>query len=190
SPEGDLAIDQRHRARLWGTVRIPGPAIDIGVIQTLESGVPYSAVGPVDTTPYVTGVSYLNPSGNRADGAWDYYFTARDAFRSEANYRTDLSANYSYRIPGLNTLDVFFRAELINVFNQFQLCGCGGTVFSNGGATDLRKINQGILTPANSATVQAFNPFTQTPVEGVNWAKRANFGTQVDQCSWTSTRRV
>jgi Carboxypeptidase regulatory-like domain/TonB dependent receptor len=192
SPEGDLSIDQRHRARLWGTFRLPGPdsmgAIDIGVLQTLESGVPYGAVGPIDTTPYVTGVSYLNPSGNRADGAWDYYFTARDAFRTEANYRTDLSANYSYRIPGANTLDLFFRAELINVFNQFQLCGCGNTVFANGGTTDLRKINQGILTPANSATVQAFNPFTQTPVEGVNWAKRSNFGTQVDQFSWTTPR--
>jgi hypothetical protein len=192
SPEGDLSIDQRHRARLWGTYRIPGPdsigAFDLGVQQTLESGVPYGAVGPIDTTPYVTGANYLTPSGNRADGAWDYYFTSRDAFRTEASYRTDLSVNYAYRIPGLSTLDFFFHGELINVFNQFQLCGCGNTVFANGGATDLRKINQGILTPANSATVQAFNPFTTTPVEGVNWAKRPNFGTQVDQFSWTTPR--
>ena len=192
SPEGDLSIDQRHRARLWGTYRVPGPdsigAIDLGVVQTLESGVPYGAVGPIDTTPYVTGVSYLNPSGNRSDGAWDYYFTARDAFHTEASYRTDLSANYSYRIPGASTVDLFFRAVLINVFNQFQLCGCGNTVFSNGGAVDTRKINQGILTPANSATMQPFNPFTQTPVEGVNWAKRSNFATQVDQFSWTTPR--
>lgn len=192
SPEGDLSIDQRHRARIWGTYRIPGPesagAWDIGVVQTLESGVPYAAVGPVNTIPYVTGTNYLNPSGNRADGFWDYYFSGRDAFKTEANYRTDLSVNYSYRIPSLSTVDLFFRGEVLNIWNQFQLCGCGNTVFSNGGSTDLRKINQGILTPANSAAMQAFNPFTQTPVEGVNWAKRSNFGTQVDQFSWTTPR--
>ena len=192
SPDGDLSIDQRHRARIWGTYRIPGPdamgAFDIGGVQIMESGVPYGAVGPIDTIPFVTGASYLNPSGNRADGAWDYYFSARDAFRTEATYRTDLAVNYAYRIPGLSSLDLFFRGELLNVFNKFQLCGCGGTVFNNGGATDLRKINQGILTAANSATLQAFNPFTQTPVEGVNWAKRTNFGTQVDQFSWTTPR--
>jgi len=192
SPEGDLSIDQRHRARLWGTYRLPGPesmgAFDIGVVQILESGVPYAAVGPLNTIPFVTGANYLNPSGDRPDGFWNYYFSPRDAFRTEATYRTDLAVNYSYRIPSLSTVDLFFRGELLNVFNKFQLCGCGGTVFNNGGATDLRKINQGILTPANSATMQSFDPFTQTPVEGVNWAKRANFGTQVDQFSWTTPR--
>lgn len=192
SPEGDLSIDQRHRARLWGTYRIPGPdsmgVFDIGVVQILESGVPYGAIGPIDTTPFVTGTNYLNPSGNRADGFWDYYFSSRDTFRTEATYRTDLAVNYAYRLPGLSTVDLFFHGELLNIWNQFQLCGCGGNVFTNGGATDLRKINQGILTAANSATMQPFNPFTQAPVEGVNWAKRTNFGTQVDQFSWTSPR--
>jgi outer membrane receptor protein involved in Fe transport len=192
SPEGDLGIDQRHRARLWGTYRIPGPdsigAFDLGVVQTLESGVPYGAVGPINTIPYVTGTNYLNPSGNRADGFWDYYFTARDAFHTEATFRTDLAANYAYKIAGLSTVDLFFRAELLNVFNQFQLCGCGNTVFSNGGSVDMRKINTGVLTATTTATLQAFDPFTQTPVENVNWAKRSNFGTQVDQFSWTTPR--
>jgi hypothetical protein len=192
SPEGDLGIDQRHRARLWGTYRVPGPdsigAFDLGVVQTLESGVPYGAVGPINTIPYVTGTNYLNPSGNRADGFWDYYFTGRDAFHTEATFRTDLAANYAYKIGGLSMVDLFFRAELLNVFNQFQLCGCGNTVFSNGGSVDMRKINTGVLTATTTPTFQAFNPFTQTPVENVNWAKRSNFGTQVDQFSWTTPR--
>ena len=66
----------------------------------------------------------------------DYYFTARDAFRTEATYRTDLSVNYSYRMPhaGGPQPELFFHGEVLNVFNQFQLCGCGGRVFSNGGA--------------------------------------------------------
>lgn len=64
-----------------------------------------------------------------------------------------------------------------DTFGNFQLCARGGTVFGNGGATDIGKIDLGVLTAANSATLQPFNPFTQTPVEGVHWAKRTNFGT-------------
>ena len=67
------------------------------MVQTLESGVPYGAVGAINTIPYAPAGLYLNPSGNRADGFWDYYFTSRDEFRTEANYRTDLSLNYAYR---------------------------------------------------------------------------------------------
>ena len=88
-------------------------------------------------------------------------------YRTEAQYRTDLSVNYQYRVGG--GADVFFHAEVLNIFNQFQLCGCGGTVFNNGGGSDMRTINNGVLTAANSGTLQPFNPFTTTPVQGVNW---------------------
>jgi len=192
SPEGDLSVDQRHRSRLWGTYRVPVGdsfgAFDLGVVQTLESGVPYGAVGAINTIPYAPAGLYLNPSGNRPDGFWDYYFTSRDAFRTEANYRTDLAFNYAYRIPRARSVEVFFHGEVLNVFNVFQLCGCGNTVFSNGGATNLARIQQGIVTAANSPTLQPFNPFTETPIEGVHWAKRPNFGQQVSQLSWTTPR--
>ena len=192
SPDGDLGVDQRHRARLWATYAIPIPgalgSLTAGALQTLESGVPYGAVGAIDTAPFVRNPGYLNPSGDRADGFWNYYFTPRDAFRTASARRTDLSLNYARRIPGANRAEVFFRGELLNVFDQFQLCGCGGSVFGNGGATDLAKINRGVLTAANSTALQPFNPFTTTPVEGVHWAKRTNFGTHVDQFSWTTPR--
>lgn len=192
SPEGDLGVDQRHRARLWATYTVPIRSglgtLTAGVLQTLESGVPYGAVGAIDTIPFVTNPGYINPSGDRADGFWNYYFTGRDAFRTEGARRTDLSLNYAYRIPGGSRAELFFRGEVLNVFDKFQLCGCGGTVFGNGGATDLAKITRGILTAANSAALSAFNPFSSTPVEGVHWAKRSNFGTQVDQFSWTTPR--
>ena len=29
---------------------------------------------------------------------------------------------------------LFGQLQVLNLFNQFQLCGCGGTVFQNGGA--------------------------------------------------------
>ena len=56
---------------------------------------------------------------------------------------------------------------MLNVFNTFDLCGCGSTVFSNGGAMALNTISgaapgTGVLTAANSPAL-AFNPFTTTP---------------------------
>ena len=51
----------------------------------------------VDPRPYVTNPGYLAPpAGNRTS----YYYTARDAFRTEAQIRTDFAANYVYRLPG------------------------------------------------------------------------------------------
>jgi hypothetical protein len=181
SPQGDLSVDQRQRARLWVTYSIPvhsAGTVSLGAIQTLESGVPYGAVGPVDTTPYATNPGYLNPSGDRADGFWNYYFTGRDAYRTEGQKRTDLSVSYAYKIPGAKGAEAFFRGELLNVFNKFQLRSCSGKVFQNGGGTDLAKINRGVLTNANSAALAAFNPFTTAPVEG-----------RTGRCARTSGRR-
>lgn len=196
SPEGDLSVDQRHRVRLWGTYPVPVPErigrLNVGVVHQYGSGVPYGAVGPVDTTPYVTGTNYIAPSGDRADGLWNYYFTARDAFRTDGSNRTDLSLDYEYRIKATaRPVSVFLHFDTLNLFNQFDLCGCGGTVFTNGGSTNLSRINTGVLTAGNSATLQPFNPFTTTPVEGVNWAKRtgtAAFGTANSQFAYTSPR--
>src|SRR5262249_31469563 len=43
-PEGDLQIDQRHRARLWAVYGIPRlTGLSVSVLETLESGVPFSA---------------------------------------------------------------------------------------------------------------------------------------------------
>jgi len=123
------------------------------------------------------------------DGLWDYYFTARDAFRTAASYRTDVAVNYSYRVPRAAGTEVFFHAELLNIFNQFQLCGCGDTVFRNGGASDLRKIGTGIRTAANF-TLQPFNPFTQTPVQGINWDYGPNWQRPTDRFAYTSPRTL
>jgi hypothetical protein len=36
--------------------------------------------------------------------------------------------------------------------------------------------------------MQTFNPFTQTPVEGVNWSKRPTFGTAINKFAYTTPR--
>ena len=71
----------------------------------MESGVPYGAGGReisvigsstsgVDPRPYVTNPGYLTPPPG-TDTA--YFYTARDAFRTESQIRTDFGATYAYQ---------------------------------------------------------------------------------------------
>jgi hypothetical protein len=82
---------------------------------------------------------------------------------------------------------LFVHTEVLNLFNVFDLCGCGDTVFRNGGNSNLTKINQGVVSPGTSG-MQVFNAMTTTPVRGVNWNYAANFGTAVDRFAYTTPR--
>jgi hypothetical protein len=185
APGGDLLIDQRHRARMWATYAAPigssSGSLVFGLVQQIGSGVPYGAVGAVSSSSFVTDPGYATPPVTV-----DYYFTARDAFRTETTYRTDLSVNYAYRIRHVAgpQPELFFHGEVLNVFNQFQLCGCGATVFNSGGISDLTTIGQSVRV----ITAAPFNPFTSDPVKGVNWDYNANFGTPLSAFAYTSPR--
>ena len=70
-PEGDLKVDQRHRARLWATYGIPRmKGLIVSALETLESGVPYGAsnlnttgnFNGVNPRPFVTGAPGLRES--------------------------------------------------------------------------------------------------------------------------------
>jgi hypothetical protein len=184
APMGDLLIDQRHRARIWATVTppMPGPgSLVLGVVQQMASGTPYGAVALINPKPFVTNPGYQTPPN-----PVEYYVAARDAFHTAGTTRTDVSANYTLRGPraASTQLDLFVHAEVLNVFNQFQLCACGGSVFTNGGLTDLTTINQGVTV----AGLTPFNPFTTVPVEGVNYKKDPAFGGAINRFSYTSPR--
>ncbi len=183
-PVGDLAIDQRHRARMWATYHLPTPAsfggITMGLLQQFGSGVPYAAIGIVNPTTVMPNPGYLTPPGGI-----EYFFLGRNPFRTEATYRTDLSLNYGHRLARLSDVrpELFFHGELLNVFNQYQLCACGENVFRNGGISDLLTIGQGA-----SIIAPQFNPYTTQPVENTHWAKQPNFGQPVDRFAFTSPR--
>jgi len=194
--DGNLGVDQRHRTRFWGTYRMPmaskAGTLDIGVVFGAASGTPYTfggaaatspgtGVGQINSSPYITNPGYETPVTRV-----EYYFFPRDQYRTEAQYRTDLSFNYDYRLGG--GASIFFHGEVLNAFNQFQLCGCGGTVFNNGGGSDIRTISNAVLTSVNSAALRPFNPFTETPVQGVNWNLSPTFGTAVNRFAYTSPR--
>jgi outer membrane receptor protein involved in Fe transport len=187
APIGDLSADQRHRSTMWINYGVHGiSGLTLSLLQDLASGVPYGAAGAgggaggVDVTPFVTNPGYANPQG---DTSQDYYYTNRDAFRTENSKRTDFAASYSYGIgAGNRKVDLFIQAQVLNIFNTFDLCGCGNTVFSNGGANMLNLIGQSVTLRT------AFNPFTTVPVEGVNWVKGANFGTPLNKNAFSSPR--
>jgi outer membrane receptor for ferrienterochelin and colicin len=197
-PEGDLAVDQRHRARLWASYT-PNflKGLTLSVLQALESGVPYAAANTngLDTRPYVTNPNnvYLTPP---ASNVTTYFFGPRDEFHTEGQIRTDFAANYVYRFPGASRMQLFGQLQVLNVFNQFQLCACGSTIFgtgsaANAGGVNLQRIDTTVLTPGTTASrFASFNPFTTTPVRGVNWDYGPLFGTAVNRFGYTTPLTV
>ena len=195
SPVGDLSLDQRHRARLWinyGVPRVPG-ALTVSVLESLESGVPYSAsnqngtANGVNSAAFVTNPGYLTPP----DGtAVTYFYSARDAFRTEGQKRTDLAINYTFGIgAGTRKIELFIQGQMINVFNQEQLCGCGATVFNNGGNVQNQFIDTSVRDAVTSpALYSTFNPFTTQPAQGANWDYGPNFGHALSRFAYTSPR--
>jgi Carboxypeptidase regulatory-like domain/TonB dependent receptor len=196
APIGDLSADERHRGSFWinyGVPKING--LTLSLLETYGSGLPYGVLGTVDARPFVdaaTAAKYVTPQGAASE---TYYYTNRDAFRTDGFSRADFAASYNYGVGvGSRKLDLFIQAQVLNVFNQQDLCGCGGTVFVNGGNLQLSRVsggtqNQSIQTPVlNPTTMARFNPFTTTPVEGVNFARSATFGTPVNRFSYTSPR--
>ncbi len=156
-PRGDLATDQRHRVRAYATWDIPLPrtfgALSLGVIQAYDTGTPYGAAGSAIVSPYVTNPGYETPPR-----ASTYYFTSRDAFRTDSVSRTDLALNYGFRIA--DTVEIFVHPQVLNVFNNQAAVAVDTTV----------------LSAANASGFTRFNPFTTQAVRGVNWDYGPNFG--------------
>ena len=175
-PEGDLSADQRHRARIWATYDLPWGArlfsTQLGVLQQVESGTPYGASGSVLVDPFVE-----NPGYAVLPFTMGYYFTDRDAYRTEAMKRTDLSITLSRRIGTRSAPEVFAQFHVLNVFNQFDLFN-----ISDG------DINTTVLTAIDDPSLEVFNPFAESPIEGVHWRKGSRFGEPVSRFAYTTPR--
>ncbi len=162
-PVGDLSIDQRHKARVHAvyTQSLLGQGdLSVGVVQSFNSGTPYAAFGDVAVSPYVPA----NLGYRSAPAALAYYFTDRDAFRAESSSSTDLAATVRYRVPGARQAQLFLKADVLNLFDESAIVN---PFFVNTGVLTNR------TTPSRYA---AFDPFTQTPVQGVNWDLGPTFG--------------
>jgi hypothetical protein len=162
-----MASDQRHRVRLLGSADLPFVPksmgnFNVGIIQAYDTGAPYGAVGTVRASTYVTNPGYITRPATST-----YYYTARDAFRTDSISSTALSLTYTIRL--FNAVELFAQPQVLNLFN-------------NQGAII---VDQTVQTAANTATgYLPFNPFTTTPVQGArnvttptaNWNYGPNFG--------------
>ncbi len=163
APVGDLAIDQRHKLRLWGVWTVLSTkhhSLTASVMENLNTGTPYGAfITNVRVAAYVQNPGYLTPPTTNT-----YYFTGRDAYRTDTITSTNLTLSYSFKMQMGNTaLEVFLLPEMLNVFNEHGAWNVDTTV---------RRLS-------------TFNPFTTTPREcpqgqatctGYNWQKGVNFG--------------
>ena len=129
--------------------------IDLGVLQRADSGVAVDVNGSIDPRAYVTNPGYVTPIGSVA-----YYFVPRGSFRWDPVYSTDFAVTWAKRLPQLRRAELFFRGVVTNLFN-------------NAART---RGDIGINTRLNNAAYAAFNPFTTTPVQGVNWDYSPTFG--------------
>jgi hypothetical protein len=163
-PVGDLSLDQRHKVRIHAVYSRPVTSdgdLTIGVLQSFNSGTPYDARGNITIVPYVpAGLGYRS-----APASVVYYFTPRNGFRADASSSTDVAATFGYRMPGTNNLELFFKADVVNLFGQSAVVN---PFFINTAAV--------LTNVSNPGTYAAFNPFTETPVRGVHWDLGPTFG--------------
>jgi outer membrane receptor protein involved in Fe transport len=178
NPRGALANDQPQRIRVWAIYDIFDTGhhnLNVGLLQNYASGLPYGAVGRVDSRPFVTNPGYVLPPSTVS-----YYFTSRDAYRTDDITATDLTLNYSFTWKTFGKdVEVFLQPEILNAFNE------QGVINVNTAVLDATRIPQ---CPASNPNCKAgdagynpngyryFNPYTGAPVEGVQWAKAATFG--------------
>ncbi|HSL18183.1 MAG TPA: TonB-dependent receptor [Methylomirabilota bacterium] len=173
-PDGLLGIDQTHRLRawvVWEAIATNRHNLSVSLLQSFLSGTPYAAIGRVDTIPFVGDPADLGYAN--APGAPLYYFTDRGEFRTEDVTRTDLALNYSFFVDLFGgQLELFIQPEVTNVFNEDAVVTPNTTVF----------------TARNDSSLETFNPFTETPVEGVHWAKGPSFGQPQDDGDFQQPR--
>ncbi len=172
-PVGYIESDQRHRVRIFSTWTLPVPKLvgsfDLGGIYYYNGGQPYGSAGAVDTRPYVTNPGYQNPPATVT-----YWFQNRDAFRVEERHQLDLSLSWRRRI-GVRDAELFARAVLLNAFN-------------NDAIVQATLVDQTIQTNNNLSSLARFNPFTETPVEGVHWQQGPTFGDATSRNAYQTPR--
>jgi len=110
-----------------------------------------------------------------------YFFSNRGAFRVDAISSTDLGVNWY--LPSLRGVRPFIEIDFLNVFSEQ-------------GVEDPDFVDRTVLTRRQSTCLQtgstsrcvAFNPFTDTPQQGVNWQYGTNFGNPTSAAAYQLPR--
>ena len=170
-PVGYTNGDQRHKVRAWLSYMLPVPSkagrFDIGLMQRFDSGSNYDWSASIDSRPFVTNPGYITPVSSPT-----YYFSERGEFNREGIWRTDLSLGWESRLPRVPKARLFFRGVVNNLFNLHGIDGFNTTV----------------QTASSNSKYVAFNPFTETPVQGVHWDVGPEYGKVTGTGSYQTPR--
>jgi hypothetical protein len=159
---GQAPGDQRHRARAWVQWEAPVArgSLSVTFLESLDSGLPYEAVGSIVVR------DLPNPGYQTPPTSVPYFFTKPGAYRTDTITRTDLAILWTF--PLFSTVEVFLRPEVLNLFNEQGVVA----------------VNTSVITPG----YRTFNPFTTTPVRGVNYDLDPNFGKPTSPASYQQPR--
>jgi hypothetical protein len=186
NPVGNLSNDQRHRGRVWAVwdlINTRHNTLSASLMQSYWSGTPYSAAGQIYSYPYVT-----NPGYAQRPTTVTYFFSKRGAYVTDSVTSTDLSVNYSFKVPALGTeLEFYVIPQITNIFNEQAVTGPDSTIY----------------TRYSGSSWLLFNPFTTAPKEcpqgtkaadckamGANWQKGPNFGKPLSATSYQLPRTI
>ena len=180
NPRGDLLLDQRHRASVWlvyDLFRTSHHSLNVSLLQTYGSGIPYGAVNRVNSRAFVTNPGYaLTPPAAQIN----YYYTNRDAFRTDDITATNLTFNYAFNVPAFGKdIELYLQPEILNVFNEH------GVINVNTAVQDATNSPRSATNPNG---LLPFNPFTETPVEGIHWRRGGSFGKGVIETDYQTPR--
>ena len=181
-PTGYLGQDVRHRARLWLAYELPTPVgnFDAAILQSFETGTPYSAFQNIDAsgrnTPFPGSPTNPGYTLSQLGTTHTYYFSRRGEFRTDDLSSTDVSIGYSIRV--FKSLELFLRGSVTNVFNNDAVIFPDTTVItrrSGGAATNLVAFNPLTDTPVECTQRSATNP-NVCAVSGAHWMRGPLFG--------------
>ncbi len=161
-PTGYVDNDQRHRLRafaVWDVVSTSRHNLSVSWLENFWTGNNYSLSATVEIDDdWVTNPGYEDPP----EGV-TYYFSGRGSEHWDNVHRSDLSFNYGFFIK---SVELFFQADMLNVFNEGA---------QTGGVTTVNSFDN-------------FNPYTETPVEGVNWELDEDFGDATSEDDFQTPR--
>jgi Carboxypeptidase regulatory-like domain/TonB dependent receptor/TonB-dependent Receptor Plug Domain len=173
-PDGYMGNDQRHKARIYATYLLPiNPSLGsftLGFVQRVNTGTPYDIGFSVDPRAYVTNPGYLAPPSSVT-----YYINGRGSLRTDRINNTDLSLVWTKRLHG--TVELFCRGLATNIFNGQGVMMVDTTVNSNASPG-----------ASKAADLPVFNPFTATPVAGVNYKYATTFGLPTGPSDYQDSR--
>ena len=171
-PVGFLGGDIRNRANLWVQFDAPVPygSLNLSLLERYHSGQSFSASVPVAPT----GIT--NPGYARPPAGVQYFFGDRGQYRLDDITSTDF--NLTYSMP-LSKLNLFVKADLINIFNQQ-----GVEFVENPNSTAGAVIDKRVL-----LTSTRFNPMTETPVLGTHFNLPATFGQPTNKDAYQAPRQ-